>query len=117
VAPDGTILDREATVVVEAAIVLGCQTILVHNAFSPNGDGINEVFVIDNLEDVLCYPTNSLQIYNRWGVLVLKLQIIIIQVIILTEFQEELLASRWFTYWNLFLYFKLYFYRRYWWCN
>jgi hypothetical protein len=26
VAPDGTILDREATVVVEAAIVLGCQT-------------------------------------------------------------------------------------------
>jgi hypothetical protein len=47
------------------------------------------------LEDVLCYPTNSLQIYNRWGVLVLKLQIIIIQVIILTEFQEEeqLLAS------------------------
>jgi hypothetical protein len=60
------------------------------------------------LEDVLCYPTNSLQIYNRWGVLVLKLQIIIIQVIILTEFQEELLASRWFTYWNLFLYFKLY---------
>jgi hypothetical protein len=36
------------------------------------------------LEDVLCYPTNSLQIYNRWGVLVLKLQIIIIQVIILT---------------------------------
>ncbi len=56
--------------VVEANIVLGCGSILVHNAFSPNGDNQNEKFVIDNIDDVLCYPNNSVEIYNRWGILV-----------------------------------------------
>ncbi|MGO4819733.1 DUF7507 domain-containing protein, partial [Flavobacterium sp. W22_SRS_FP1] len=70
--PNETPIHAEDSAEVEAAIVLGCQTITVHNAFSPNGDGINEVFVIENLEDVLCYPNNSLEIYNRWGVLVFE---------------------------------------------
>jgi gliding motility-associated-like protein len=51
-------------------IVLPCGTIVVHNAFSPNGDGINEKFVIDNINDTNCYPNNTVEIYNRWGVLV-----------------------------------------------
>ncbi|URC12128.1 gliding motility-associated C-terminal domain-containing protein [Flavobacterium sp. B183] len=50
--------------------VLACGTILVHNAFSPNNDGINDRFVIDHIEDTACYPDNSVEIYNRWGVLV-----------------------------------------------
>ncbi|TDE49288.1 gliding motility-associated C-terminal domain-containing protein [Flavobacterium sp. GT3P67] len=53
-------------------IVLACGTVLVHNAFSPNGDGINEVFVIDNIDDTVCYPDNTVEIYNRWGVLVFE---------------------------------------------
>ncbi|MFV5690371.1 gliding motility-associated C-terminal domain-containing protein, partial [Flavobacterium sp. ZT3R25] len=51
-------------------IVLPCGTILVHNAFSPNGDEINENFIIDNIDDTNCYPNNTVEIYNRWGVLV-----------------------------------------------
>ena len=51
-------------------IVLPCGTIVIHNAFSPNGDGINEKFVIDNINDTNCYPDNTVEIYNRWGVLV-----------------------------------------------
>jgi hypothetical protein len=35
-------------------------------AFSPNGDGINEKFVIDNIDDTICYPDNTVEIYNRW---------------------------------------------------
>ena len=50
--------------------VLGCGSILVHNAFSPNGDDKNSVFIIDNIEDTVCYPENTVEIYNRWGVLV-----------------------------------------------
>jgi gliding motility-associated-like protein len=50
--------------------VLACQNIVIHNAFSPNGDTFNEYFNIENIEDVACYPTNNVQIYNRWGVLV-----------------------------------------------
>lgn len=36
---------------------------------SPNGDGKNDYWVVENLE---LYPDNSLEIYNRWGNLVFK---------------------------------------------
>lgn len=39
----------------------------VPGGFSPNGDGINDLFVISGLEK---YPENELYIYNRWGELV-----------------------------------------------
>jgi uncharacterized repeat protein (TIGR01451 family)/gliding motility-associated-like protein len=44
----------------------GC-VIKVFNAFSPNGDSKNTRFYIQGLE---CYPDNTVEIYNRWGVLV-----------------------------------------------
>jgi hypothetical protein len=25
-------------------------------------------FVIDGLEDTICYPENTVEIYNRWGI-------------------------------------------------
>lgn len=37
------------------------------NVVTPNGDGINDRFVIQNLVDGLGYPINSLDIYNKWG--------------------------------------------------
>ena len=49
--------------------VLDCQTIEVHNAFTPNGDQVNEHFQIDNI-DQECHLPNRVEIYNRWGVLV-----------------------------------------------
>jgi gliding motility-associated-like protein len=61
-----------SVIVTAPGIVLGCGTVTVHNAFSPNGDGINEVFIIDNIDDTLCYPDNTVAIYNRWGVLVFE---------------------------------------------
>ncbi len=46
--------------------------LLVHNAFSPNNDGVNDTFFIENIDQIFCFPTNSVEIYNRWGVLVYK---------------------------------------------
>ncbi|UYW01922.1 gliding motility-associated C-terminal domain-containing protein [Flavobacterium agricola] len=48
--------------------VRGC-VIEVFNAVSPNGDGRNDMLYIQGLE---CYPNNTVEIYNRWGVLVYK---------------------------------------------
>ncbi|MBV7270521.1 DUF7507 domain-containing protein, partial [Winogradskyella luteola] len=45
-----------------AAVDPICLTI--YNEFSPDGNGINETFVIDCLER---FPNNKLEIYNRWG--------------------------------------------------
>ncbi len=39
----------------------------IFNALTPNGDGQNDVFTISNIES---YPNNTLEIYNRWGVVV-----------------------------------------------
>jgi len=37
------------------------------NVFTPNGDGLNDYFWIDNIED---YINPTLKVYNRWGKLV-----------------------------------------------
>jgi gliding motility-associated-like protein len=36
----------------------------IPDAFSPNGDGVNDVLVITNIET---YPNNRITIFNRWG--------------------------------------------------
>ena len=52
--------------------VLACGDVLVHNAFSPNGDNMNDFFKIDNIDELTCYPGNTVEIYNRWGILVFE---------------------------------------------
>lgn len=41
-----------------------CVEIVIYDVFSPNGDGVNDLWMVDGLED---YAENELEIYNRWG--------------------------------------------------
>ncbi|WP_264565610.1 gliding motility-associated C-terminal domain-containing protein [Flavobacterium sp. N3904] len=72
--PQGTIVEDksdEMNLVDDNPTVLavsGCA-IKVFNAVSPDGDGENDKFYIRGLE---CYPDNTVEIYNRWGVLVFE---------------------------------------------
>jgi len=43
----------------------------IPQGFSPNGDGINDFFYIEGIEN---YPNNLVQVYNRWGNLVFELK-------------------------------------------
>ncbi|HXB31196.1 MAG TPA: gliding motility-associated C-terminal domain-containing protein, partial [Puia sp.] len=45
----------------------GASKVLVPNAFSPNGDGINDTWVITNLS---AYPGATVDVFNRYGQLV-----------------------------------------------
>lgn len=37
------------------------------NIFTPNGDGVNEAFIIPCLLDTDDYPNSQLSVFNRWG--------------------------------------------------
>lgn len=54
----------------EATILMVNDFLQFPNVVTPNGDGINDRFVIKNLVDGLGYPINSLYIYNKWGTMV-----------------------------------------------
>ncbi len=45
-------------------IVVDCDSLIIPDGFSPDGDGVNDLFVIDGLEK---YPGTSLEVFNRWG--------------------------------------------------
>lgn len=51
------------------SILKGNGSINVFTIFTPNGDGLNDTFVIEGIETS---PENELSIYNRWGVEVFR---------------------------------------------
>lgn len=46
---------------------INCQ-LIIHNAVSPNNDGLNETFYIAGLRNI--YVNFKLEVYNRWGRLI-----------------------------------------------
>ena len=50
-------------------IIAPVDDIAIYNHITPNGDGDNEFFFIDGIQN---FPDNTVEIYNRWGVLVYK---------------------------------------------
>jgi gliding motility-associated-like protein len=46
------------------SVNIRCDGLIIYNGMSPNGDGINDGFTIDGLED---YPNTQVRVYNRWG--------------------------------------------------
>ncbi len=47
-----------------------CEDILIPDGFSPNGDTVNDEFVIKDIE--IAYPRFTLEIYNRYGNILYK---------------------------------------------
>ncbi len=53
----------------EVIITVPIVEVKVPNAFSPNGDGNHDVFLIENIE---LFPSATLEIYSQWGELIYK---------------------------------------------
>jgi len=43
--------------------------VVIYDGVSPNGDGLNDYFIIDNIQQ---FPNNTVRIFNRWGQEVFK---------------------------------------------
>ena len=48
-------------------VTVRCDSLNIPTGFSPNGDGVNDYFFIENIER---YPNAVLKVFNRWGNLV-----------------------------------------------
>jgi len=60
-----TVIDTCGNASVSNSVTVNIECpIEIYNVFTPNGDGINDKFVIKNLE---YFPGSTLTVYNRWG--------------------------------------------------
>ena len=41
-----------------------CNDLVIHDVITPNGDGVNDVWVIEGLQ---YYPNSTVQVFDKWG--------------------------------------------------
>lgn len=58
------VTDAKGCVVRDTAQVEEIPPVVIPNAFTPNGDAVNDLWEIAYIEN---YPSNSVTIFNRWG--------------------------------------------------
>ena len=63
---DGTCTQIKITSITVQSISTDCD-LLVEDVLSPNGDGQNDLWIINSIEQ---FPENGVSIFNRWGQLV-----------------------------------------------
>ena len=59
-----TVTSAFGCVATDSVVVTVLPKIVFPNGITPNGDGSNDVWIIDFIEE---YPNNMVEIYNRWG--------------------------------------------------
>ncbi|MFN4233195.1 MAG: gliding motility-associated C-terminal domain-containing protein [Bacteroidia bacterium] len=64
-----TVTSPEGCIASDSVLVSVLPDIVFPNGFTPNGDGVNDVWIIDNIQ---FFPNNVVEVYNRWGELLFR---------------------------------------------
>lgn len=59
-----TVTSANGCSAIDSVTITVMPTIEIPDGISPNGDGSNDVWIIDFIEE---YPDNVVEVYNRWG--------------------------------------------------
>ncbi|MEM9050983.1 MAG: gliding motility-associated C-terminal domain-containing protein [Bacteroidota bacterium] len=59
------VTDQNGCTSSDSAFVEVLPDVEVNSGFTPNGDGVNDVWIIENIE---LFPNMEVHVYNRWGV-------------------------------------------------
>jgi gliding motility-associated-like protein len=66
-----TVTDANNCVLIDSTVLNAledCDSLfMIYDVFTPNGDGMNDLWIIDGLQE---FPDSEVQIFNRWGSLV-----------------------------------------------
>ena len=63
---DGNTVNNVGTVTVVVAPRSSDEPGFIFNQFSPNGDGVNDILIVNDIQDTQ-YQNNTLEIYDRYG--------------------------------------------------
>lgn len=64
-----TVTSAQGCTLSDSMIVTVLATIVIPDGISPNGDGINDEWLIDGIE---AFPNCNVEVYNRWGELLFQ---------------------------------------------
>ena len=63
-----SVTDRNNCINILSVIVSDtCSAIMVHDVITPNGDGVNDIWVVEGIQN---YLANTVQVFDKWGDLV-----------------------------------------------
>ena len=62
-----TVVERNCCTDPPFSYFLNNVAFAVPNFFSPNGDGVNDTFIVPCLLNVADFPNSQLIVFNRWG--------------------------------------------------
>ena len=69
---DGCLYEESFDLIARSNDFTECVSVFIPNSFSPNGDGINDVFSVYFEENGGVESIISFQVYNRWGALMFE---------------------------------------------
>ncbi|MBL7883488.1 MAG: gliding motility-associated C-terminal domain-containing protein, partial [Bacteroidia bacterium] len=64
-----TVTSPQGCISIDSTLVTVLPTIVFPDGFSPNGDGVNDEWIIDGIET---FPNCTVEVYNRWGELLFQ---------------------------------------------